>query len=517
MSEEEIQDISLIQFGVLSPEEIKSMAVCKIGLSPEEMKEYSKLDKDKSYSYMIGPHSIYDERMGCMPDTNESCVTCGQKKDCPGHFGYIELAEPVIHPLYYKMVATFLKCFCKQCYRILITEDVLSLTDISKRKGESRFNKILEKIDKIDICPYCSASQPKVVFNKTKDKTKETKICLEYKEKKGDKIQITMEVDDIKKIFDDISIEDFSLLGFDPDKIQPKNLILTYLPVIPTCSRPYVVTDGNIGNDDLTQQYLEILKLNYALQKENMSIDKRQKASQSLRFRIWTMMDNSKGRAKHPTDSRPLKGLKERLDKKNGRLRANLCGKRVNFSSRTVIGADPTLKLNQLGIPYEVAQILTKPETVTSFNIKSLTEIVNSGKANLLVRIRRQKDENGEETGPEIKSRKNLQYAIFRKGTEMIYGDIIVRGKVKESELKKDRSGKIVISEDKKNLNFIHVKTGKEILKEGDRLIRDGKFIEVTYPSKQNIKLEIGDIVHRQLQAGDWLLFNRQPLEYFNP
>lgn len=183
-------------------------------------------------------------------------------------------------------------------------------------------------------------------------------------------------------------------------------------------------------------------------------------------------------------------------------------GKRVDFSARTVIGAEPTLKLGEVGIPYEVAQIHTKPETVTAFNIEWLTEIVNSGKANFLTTVRQRRDEEGKEIGQEVKARINLQYAMHRKGTELIYGDKIVRG---DMEFKTNKKGEVVIPKNTGDTQIILVKTGNEVLRDGDRLIRDGKFIEVKYPSKKKINLKIGDIVERQLQNGDIVLFNRQP------
>jgi len=485
-------DISCIEFGIMSADEIRQMAVCQI-----------------TSTKLNGPDTVYDERMGCITDTNDACVTCGLKKECWGHFGYINLAEPVSHPMYYKMIATFLKCFCKQCHRLLLVEEQIELAGLLKMKNERRFNKILEKLEKIDICSHCSAPQPKVIY-KSKDMT----ISMEYKNKKGEsKIGIIMEVDDIKRIFDDITDKDVEMIGLDPTRVHPRSLILTVLPVIPPCSRPYVIADGNTCDDDLTYQLIEIVKINNQLQENTdtqnkITAQKRQKLVHTLRFRIATMFNNSKGKAKHPTDSRALKGLKERLAGKKGRIRDNLMGKRVNFSARTVIGADPTLKLGQVGIPHEVAQIHTKPETVTSFNIDWLTKLVNTGKANFLTTIRRRRDEEGKETGPEIKTRINLQYAMFRKGTELLYGDIIVRG---DLEFKTNKKGIIVIPKETGNTTLINVKTGKEILKEGDRLIRDGKFIDAKYPSKKNINLKIGDIVERQLQKGDIVLFNRQP------
>lgn len=482
----DIHDISCIEFGILSAEEIKKNAVCKV-------------DNPK----YTGPCTVYDERMGTISDTNDPCITCGLKKECWGHFGYIELAEPVLHPMFYKMIATFLKCFCKQCHRILMFEEQVELAGLTKLNGERRFNKLLEKIEKIDICSHCSSPQPKIIY-----KSKDMLIIMEYKQsnKSQGKVSVNLEVDDIKRIFDNISDPDVSLLGLDPLRIHPKNLILTVLPVIPPCSRPYVIADGNMCDDDLTYQLIEIVKINSQLLEPDINSQKKQKLIHTLRFRIATMMNNSKGKAKHPTDSRPLKGFKERLAGKKGRIRDNLMGKRVNYSARTVIGADPTLKLDEVGIPYEVARIHTKPEVVTSFNIKWLTEIVNSGKANFLTTVRKRKDENGNEVGPDISTRINLQYAMNRKGTELLYGDIIVRGDV---DIKKDKKGKLVIPKDDR---IVHVRSGSELLRDGDRLIRDNKFIEVQYPSKKNISLKIGDIVERQLQKGDVCLINRQPI-----
>ena len=72
----------------------------------------------------------------------------------------------------------------------------------------------------------------------------------------------------------------------------------------------------------------------------------------------------------------PLKTIKERIEGKEGRIRKNLAGKRVNYSSRTVISPDPNLKLNEVGVPYEVAKVLTVAERVTSINLKRMKKLV---------------------------------------------------------------------------------------------------------------------------------------------
>jgi len=537
---EETHDISKIEFGIYSSDEIRAMSVCKID---------SKENKESN-----GFGTVYDPKMGSAGDSNQKCVTCGMKQECPGHFGYIELEVPCLHPMYYKVIANFLKCFCHDCHRLLITSDQVELSGLNRLPEEKKFSKIVDKLKKTDVCSHCSSPQPKICF-RSKDMT----ITKEHKQKKGKDdeksrdAKILLEVDDIKEIFDDICNEDVYLLGLNPNRVHPKNLIITALPVIPPCSRPFVVSDGNICDDDLTYQYLEIVKTNIQL-KNNPAMDssgkegkkvqeKREKLIQTLKFRISTLFNNSKSRAKHPTDSRPLKGLKERLAGKQGRLRFNLMGKRTDFSARSVIGAEPTLKMNQLAIPYEVAQIHTKPENVTEHNIEWLSEIVNAGKANFLRTVKMKKDVTGEmipdPAGGVV--RINLSYGMYKRGTQLLYGDVIIRD---EDIVLKETEGIRTIREvadgdekrkvyslpkkiEKSGKGIIRVLTGQEVLKKGDRLLRPlssdgsedvtkgaktvGELIDVNLTQKKDIKLKVGDIVERQLIKGDRVLFNRQP------
>ena len=74
-----------------------------------------------------------------------------------------------------------------------------------------------------------------------------------------------------------------------------------------------------------------------------------------------------------------LKGLRERLVGKAGRIRQNLMGKRCDFSARTVIGGDPNLSIDQVGVPRSMAFNLTYPERVTRFNMYRMKELVENG------------------------------------------------------------------------------------------------------------------------------------------
>ena len=481
MTSPDVKETASIIFGIYSTKEIIDMAVCKVDITK-----------------LTGLGSVYDERMGSSTETNNICVTCGKSpKVCSGHFGYIELNEYIIHPLFYKNVVSFLKCFCIQCNRLLISEDQIKLCGLFRFKSERRFKNILEKLEKVDICCYCGNTQPKISYSLS-DNT----ICMEYKEKinvyeeelenceeyqpksltkQNSKISIELTVEEINKFFDAILDEDVILCGFDPTRMHPRNLIMSVFPVIPPCARPFVISDGNICDDDLTNQIIEIIKANNILAHDNDNVVnekselRKQKALQSLKFRITTFYNNSQGKAKHPTNGRPIKGIKERITGKEGQIRNNLMGKRVEFSGRTVIGPDPKLLFGWMAMPEAISKDLTIPEITCVYNKEYLENLVNTDKANFLVTIN-----NGEEM------RLNLKYAMFTRGTELLHSDIIIRNGKKLDNI--------------------------DYLKEGDKIERNGKILEkISYPTKKKISLKLGDVVHRHLKDGDTVLLNRQP------
>ena len=318
MDEESIKEIDSIVFGVYSPEEIIKMSVCKI-------------DNPKKSGY----GTVYDERMGTC-DSTKKCESCDESASvCPGHFGHIELNEPIMHPLFYKRILAFLNCFCLKCCRLLLLKDQINIAGLNRYRGEARFTKIQEKLKRVDMCCHdnCGSDQPRCKFSPT-----DCSIYKVYENKEMGKTSILLTVEEIKKIFDNILPEDIELLGFDPELASPRNFILTAIPVLPICDRPYVKADGNLCDDDLTNQYIEIVKANNHLVhteeesgkiKKEITETKRQKCLASLRFRIATTFNNSQGKAKHTTNGRAIKGIKERLAGKDGQIRNNMMGKRA--------------------------------------------------------------------------------------------------------------------------------------------------------------------------------------------
>lgn len=465
-SASEVKEIEYLNFGLFSAEEILKLSVAKI--------ENTRLN---------GYGSVYDERLGINSENSDKdCITCGlDSKLCPGHFGHIELHEPIINPAtkYFKMVMNYLKCFCIKCNKMLIEKDQVTLAGLSKYKRNYRFQKILEKLKKVDTCFFCGSAQPKIMYS-----AQDGIIKTIYKQK-SEVIEIPLSVQEIQTIFECISDEHVDTLGFNPKLVHPKNLILTHLLVLPPCARPIVITDANICDDDLTNQYIEIIKANIKLASPDESMDdtKKQKNIHALKFRIATLFDNRQGKAKHSTSNKAIKGVLDRMVGKEGQLRNNLMGKRCEQTARTVIGPEPTLRMGQLAIPVEVAANLTVPELVTPLNIDELTNIVMSGKANFVIKF-------GE------KNRINLKYALVQKGTELLYKDVILR--VDEA------SGN--------ELKITYMNQPGVFLKPGDRLIRNGDELpSITFPKAKPFSLNIGDTVERQLRDGDIVLLNRQP------
>src|SRR3989338_6333735 len=147
------KQVKSINFGVLSPKMIRKMASVKI-VTPE-------LYDKEGYPVDGG---LMDIRLGVIyPGLR--CKTCGGKlKECPGHFGYIELARPVIHAKFVRQIFDLLKSSCKYCGRFLIQEGAIKkyLSTIEKSDEEENIDIRRRKLRDIvakhkvkDKCPHC--------------------------------------------------------------------------------------------------------------------------------------------------------------------------------------------------------------------------------------------------------------------------------------------------------------------------------------------------------------------------
>lgn len=443
-------EVTAVQFGILSDEDIKRMSVCIVNTP----------------SLTVEHGSVYDARMGCMQN-GESCATCGADLwSCSGHFGMIELNTPII--IFYKQVVALLKCICMDCCRL-----------VARPPPGLRFDRILEHLRDISVCSHCEAPMPDIKFIAS-----DSTITASYKNKVT-KIKNVVEIfpQQIKRVFDSMPDDDVEMFGLDITMVHPKNYVLTKFPVVPTCCRPKMNAGDSVSDDDLTLLLIDIIKANNYIGEHPPTDDPiaYAKAVETIKVRTLSYCNNSRGRSTHTTNHRPLTGIADRINGKKAMMRQSLTGKRCDRTARTVLGPDPTLKLDQVIIPEEIANTLTIPEYVTLLNITRLTRIVNKGQATTIIKS------NGNKI--------NVSHARTKRGTKLAHTDVIIR----------------------KDMGEIPVLNCKMDLLPTDLVKHVGGDIEpVTMTTTKAIVLEIGDTVERYLVDGDPVYLNRQPTLHRN-
>lgn len=186
------------------------------------------------------------------------------------------------------------------------------------------------------------------------------------------------------------------LEGMHAAGIKPSSLTFTILPVIPPDLRPMVqLTGGRFATSDLNDLYRRVINRNNRLKKLidlNAPEVIRRNEMRMLQEAVDALVDNSAargGRAVNATGGRRrLKSISDMLKGKQGRFRQNLLGKRVDYSGRSVIVVGPKLKINQCGLPKQMALELFKPFVISwlirgehAHNIRSATRLIEAGDA----------------------------------------------------------------------------------------------------------------------------------------
>ncbi|MBT6995789.1 DNA-directed RNA polymerase subunit A' [Candidatus Woesearchaeota archaeon] len=371
MTENITKKVKSIQFSMLSPNSVKRMSVAKV-VTPE-------LYDREGYPVDGG---LMDIRMGVI-DPGLRCKTCGQRlKECPGHFGYMDLARPILHIKYLDTILRYLRSTCMDCGRILVEGEKVKkhLDNVQKAEQEKRYkvkknliNAFANSIKLIKKCPHCQAKKKKITIEKPSTILEDGKRLTPIQ---------------IKARLEKINDEDIITLGNDPKNSRPEWTVLDILAVPPVTIRPSItLQNGERSEDDLTHKLSDIVRINQRLF-ENINAGAPEIIIEDLwdllQYHVTTFFDNSVAQvpvARHRS-GQPLKTLHERIKSKEGRFRHNLAGKRVNFSARTVISADPKIKFNEVGVPKIIAMELTIPEKVTEWNIDWLKSLVKKGPKN---------------------------------------------------------------------------------------------------------------------------------------
>jgi len=341
---------------------------------------------------------VNDPRLGPI-DVRSLCESCGEGvKTCPGHWGHLTLARPMFHWGFMKATHNVLRAVCYYCSKLLADPKDLKMHNamklVSRKKRlqavmlccrAKRTCSVKEEGEEGDGSSFrggCGYLQPRYFIDATVLYVAFPEI--EGQEATGQDRKRMMSAEEALTIFSRISDEDCRRMGFDPVTNHPKQLILTHMPIPPPHVRPTISFGAQRSEDDVTAKLMDIIKVNNMLKTqvesgagEHIITD----FAKLLQYHIFTLCDNTIiGIPQACTKSkRPLKSIRERLKSKEGRLRGTLMGKRVDFCARSVIGGDPNLDTEQVGVPRSVALNLTFPERVTPLNTDWLKSLVANG------------------------------------------------------------------------------------------------------------------------------------------
>jgi len=371
IAEEATKVIGSIHFTLISPSEIRK-------LSAVEIQTADTYDED-GVPIVSG---LMDGRLGTL-EPRQKCKTCGNTASaCPGHFGHIELAEPVVHVAFAKLLHKLLQVTCRNCGRILLsTEKIKTYTEQMHREQKQLneipptfYEAVMKDAKKSQECPHCGARQYPIEHGKP---TTFHEIV--------DTGPARLNPSQIRERLERIPDEDLRLLGMDPSAARPEWMILQVLPVPAVTVRPSITLESGIrSEDDLTHKLVDIIRINQKLREaleSGVPVNIIQELHELLQYHVTTYFDNEVSGlppARHRS-GRALKTLSQRLKGKEGRFRGNLSGKRVDFSARTVISPDPNIDISEVGVPLDVAQRLTIPERVTPWNIDELKALIRNG------------------------------------------------------------------------------------------------------------------------------------------
>ena len=274
-------EIGCIEFGVLSPDEIRATSVAEL----------------TSSKVLIGtPGSVYAEELGTLSSL-ALCTTCNANlKQCPGHYGHINLVTPCIHPLLVKNLLNVLKCLCAHCRQFLCPPPASGPAVGSTGAKEPLFRQAVKSISKTAACTACGATSMRYTYV-----VSENQIYMHDTETPAGRI---FPPADIRAMLDAVPLKQWARIGIDALRAHPRDFVITTLLVMAPRSRPYVVSESQaVCDDDLTLTYSEIVKLNKQLQAaiDSVAAGHQENAArvarltQTLNFRLRAMFDNSAG------------------------------------------------------------------------------------------------------------------------------------------------------------------------------------------------------------------------------
>lgn len=387
---EDADDFTCVTIGVASPETIRSWSHGEVK-NPETI-NYRSFKPEKGGLFcerIFGPTRDWECNCGKFKRIKHKgivCDRCGvevtQSRVRRERMGHLELAVPVAHVWFFKCMPSrlglMLDMTARALERVLYYEDwividpgdtpleaKMLLSDDQFREARQNYGNAFE------------AGMGAEAIQELLGRIDLHALRVELDEQ----MQSTRSKANRKKIAKRMRLVE----GFADNNMDPRWMVLTVLPIIPPDLRPLVPLEGGrFATSDLNDLYRRVInrnnRLKNLLQLRTPEVIIRNE-KRMLQEAVDALLDNGRhGRPVTGTGNRPLKSLSDMLKGKQGRFRQNLLGKRVDYSGRSVIVVGPELRLNQCGLPKEMALILFEPFIMRRLKERGYVHTVRSAK-----------------------------------------------------------------------------------------------------------------------------------------
>ena len=380
-----------MKIGLASPDQIREWSYGEV-LRPETINyRTQKPEKEGLFCERIfGPQKDWECNCGKYKRIRfkgKVCEKCGvevtRAKVRRERMGHIELAAPVSHIWYFKgtpsRIGQVLDISPKRLEEVLYFTKYI-VTDPGEAKELSK-NQLLEEKEYANFrTKYGADFKASMGAEAIKELLQEIDLEKLSRELK-DELATTQQGQKRVKLLKRLDVVEAFLQSHN----RPEWMILDAIPVIPPDIRPMVQLDGGrYGVSDLNDLYRRVINRNNRLRKliemHSPEIIVRNE-KRMLQEAVDALIDNGRhGRAYTGSNNRPLKSLSDLLKGKQGRFRQNLLGKRVDYSGRSVIVVGPELKMDQCGLPKEMALELFKPFVLNDLVVKGSAQNIKQAK-----------------------------------------------------------------------------------------------------------------------------------------
>lgn len=402
---------SKISIGLASPDEIMSIS-CGEVLKPETINYRTyKPEKDGLFCERIfGPVKDYECHCGKYKRIRYKgivCERCGvevtEKKVRRERMGHIRLIVPVVHTWYLRSLpskmAALLEIPTKKLESVIYYEKYV-VTQPGVLKGqlynktpidtkllleEDEYEELLKRLpennrslDDSDPDKFIAKMGAEAIYDLIHAINLDD-LSYQLRHQADIETSVQHKMDILKRLQ---TIESFRM---SKNRNNPEWMVMSVIPVIPPELRPLIPLDGGrFATSDVNDLYRRIIirnnRLKRLLEVKAPDVILRNE-KRMLQEAVDSLFDNSRKTTAIKSDSnRPLKSISDSLKGKQGRFRQNLLGKRVDYSARSVIVVGPELKMNECGLPKDIAAELYKPFIIRKLLERGITKTVKSAK-----------------------------------------------------------------------------------------------------------------------------------------